>query len=426
MKKRLNKFINLILAIMIIITTCSVMTTAASAANYTCTMTLEELQTLFEDGKYWNHVGLKSWDITTTTSSPCTSTHAHGNCKYNGSCGCNSYKGKCLQCMGFVYALQDLAFNGFDGYDAAENWNYFDAMSKIKPGDVIRYYNGGEKHSIFVTKVDGETITFMDCNGTGGGCIIRHNQTISKSSLKSVFLYATHAPTELKSNGATRVNLFETATVTARTTLTIRQQPNIHSASVGSLKSGATVNICNYPITDSSGYTWRLLVDGRGWVCDSYLEVTSGQAIVSGTYKIQYANGKYLSYTSSPTNDVNIVMYEDLSGTDLADLQLWNFTPLFAYSDYGAIVYRITPVLNSNYSLDCDSTDNQLLHLWESLDIGAQQWIIEVRTDGSLRILNNATRLALDVYNGNSANNTEVITYTSHNGTPQQFFLVAP
>ncbi len=99
---------------------------------------------------------------------------------------------------------------------------------------------------------------------------------------------------------------------------------------------------------------------------------------------------------------------------------------MFAYSDYGAIVYRITPVLNSNYSLDCDSTNNELLHLWESLDIGAQQWIIEVRTDGSLRILNNATRLALDVYNGNSANNTEVITYTSHNGTPQQFFLVAP
>lgn len=132
-------------------------------------------------------------------------------------------------------------------------------------------------------------------------------------------------------------------------------------------------------------------MDGRGWVCESYLRITGGQSIVSGIYKIQNANGKFLSYTSTPTNDVNIVMYDDLSDTELADLQLWNFQPITAFSDSGAIVYRITPVLNSNYSLDCDSGNNELLHLWKNLDIGAQQWIVEIRSDGSMRILNNAT-----------------------------------
>lgn len=426
MKKKLVKIINSVLVIVMIVMTCSVMTTAASAADYCCTMTLEELQSLFPDGKYWNHVGLSSWDITTTTSTPCTSIHRHGNCKYNGSCGCNSYKGKAIQCMGLVYALQDLAFNGFDGYDASENWNYADAMSKLKAGDVIRYYIGGSKHSIFVTKVDGDTITFMDCNGTGGGCKIRHNQTISKSALKSVFLYATHAPVELVSNAVNRVNLYETATVTAKTTLTIREQPDINSAKVGYLKSGESINICHYPVTDSYGYTWKRLMDGRGWVCSSYLKITSGQCIVAGTYKIQCGNGKYLSYTSTPANDVNIVTYDDLSGTDLADQQLWDFQPLFYFNDSGAIVYRITPVLNPNYSLDCDSSNNELLHLWESLDIGAQQWIVEIRPDGSMRILNNATRLALDVMYASNDNNAEVITYSSHDGSNQKFYLVSP
>ena len=177
-------------------------------------------------------------------------------------------------------------------------------------------------------------------------------------------------------NTANRVNLYETATVTAKTTLTIRKQPNINSASVGYLNSGAIVNVTHYPITDSSGYTWRLLLDGRGWVCWDYLKVTHGQSMISGNYRIQSANGKFLSYTDTPQNDVNIVMYEDLSGTELANNQIWEFTPLFYYNDSGAIAYRITPVLNSNYSLDCDPGNNELLHLWQNYDINAQYWMI--------------------------------------------------
>lgn len=421
-----NKFISLLFVVLIVITG-AVLTAAAPEANYSCTMTLEELEGIFQAGRYWNHVGLDSWDITTTTSYPCTTTHRHGNCSYDGGCGCNSYFDKCIQCPAFAYACQYLSFGGFDGYSAPENRDYSDAMNKLKPGDVLRYYNGGVKHSIFVTNVEDDTITYMDCNGTGGGCIIRHGCTISKSALKDVFIYATHAPSELKSSGANRVNLFETCKVTARTGLKIRQQPDINSASVGLLKSGETVNVCHYPITDSSGYTWRRLMDETGWVSSKYLEIIDGHSIVSGTFKIQNINGNFLSYTSSPTNDVNIVMYEDLSDTDLADLQLWNFTPLWAYRSKGSVAYKITPVRDSAYALDCDSTNNELLHLWENLpDISAQQWVVEVRTDGSLRILNNATGLALDVCKGSAENNAEVITYPSHDGENQKFFLVSP
>lgn len=118
-------------------------------------------------------------------------------------------------------------------------------------------------------------------------------------------------------------------------------------------------------------------------------------------------------------------MYDDLADTSLAALQLWNFQPLY-YNNTGAILYRITPAQNANYSLDCDATNNELLHLWQGLDIKAQQWIVELRTDGSLRILNAGTNLALDVKNASNDNNAEVITYTSNDTNAQTFYLVAP
>ena len=395
----------------------------ASAASYSCVRSLEELEAIFPEGKYWNHIGIMCWDMTTTTDSPCTH---HSSCTYSGSCGCNSYKGKATQCMGFAYSLQDLAFNGFDGYDAEENWNYTDAMSRLKAGDVIRYRNGQYNHSIFVTDVDGTTITFMDCNGTGGTCAIRHDESIEKRDLKNVFLYVTHAPAELTSNEAERIDLFETAIVTAKLPLTIRARPDINSEKIGYLDQGTIVQVYNYPLTDNSGYTWRLLMNDQGWVCGDYLNITKGISVVSGNYRIQGENGKYLSYTTTPANDVNIVMYDDLSDTSLADLQVWNFQPLFAFSDWGAVIYRITPASDPNYSLDCDSSNNELLHLWNTLDIGAQKWIVEVRGDGSLRIRNYSTRYALDVYSGETENNTDVITYPSHDGSNQKFYLVAP
>jgi len=420
-KTRIVKHLALLMTVITVVSLLTAMI-PVSAANYSCTMSLDELKSTFPEGRYWNHVGLKSWSMTTTTSSPCTATHRHGNCKYNGSCGCNDFKDSCIQCMGFAYTCQYLAFNKFNGYSAARNYTYKDAMSKLKAGDVIRYGN----HSIFVTGVNGDRIYFMDCNRGGNGCKILHDGSTTKSAIKGSFKYVTHAPCELITDGVSRVNLYETATVTSRTSLTIRQYPDINSAKVGSLSRGAVVNVCHYPLYDNSGYEWRRLMDGRGWVCADYLNVTSGNYIVSGNYKIQAANGKFITYASDPNFDVNIVMQDDLSGTNRADYQIWNFEPLEYFTDTGAVIYRISPVKNMAFSLDCDGGNNELLHLWEKLDIQAQKWIVEVRQDGSLRILNEATWLALDILFGSNENNAEVITYNSHDENNQKFYLVNP
>jgi len=315
--------------------------------------------------------------------------------------------------------------------NAAEHWTddngYFRVWSKETIYVTASYVHNGKEYSDNCTiKIEVREYSFQIVRNTNSIPGERGIYYITTDIKNKSFQYVTHVPCELTTNGAVRVNLYQTATVTARSGLTIRRSPDINSSSVGTLASGATVNVCHAPLTDNSGYEWRRLVDGRGWVCSSYLNITSGQFFVSGNYKIQGANGKYLSYVSDPNYDVNIVMYEDLSGYDISDLQIWNFQPLAYFNDSGAVVYKITPVLNSSYALDCDSGNNELLHLWENLDIAAQQWIVEVRSDGSLRILNNATRYALDIASASNANNAEVITYPSHDENNQKFYIVVP
>ena len=383
---KIRKLLSLVLTIVMLCSCMNAITTTVSASS-----SISELQAKYPDGSKW-------YD------------------SFDGS----------KQCAGFARML---AFEAYDSeyyiYNNDGKWkkvtdsSYID--NNLKSGDYVRYrYNG---HSIWVYKVDGDTVYIADCNADGN-CTVRW-RTVTKADLKKGFTHVYSAPYALD-NSANHVQLYETAIVTAKTGLTIRQQPDINSSKVGYLASGAYVNVCHNPVKDSSGYYWRLLLDGRGWICSSYINATSGQCYVSGTYKIQSSNGKFLSYTSTPAKGVNIVMYEDLSNTEIADWQLWNFTPLFYYHDSGAVVYRITPVLNSQYSLDCDSTQNEVLHLYDTLDISAQKWIVEVRSDGSLRILNDATRYVLDIQNASNENNAEVITYPSHNGSNQQFFLVEP
>ena len=117
------------------------------------------------------------------TDTPCTH---HGNCLakgYQGQCGCNSFS-NAIQCMGFSEKL------GYDVFGSApRTWSSHTNLSKVKAGDVIRYrYN---THSVFVTKVTADTITFADCNWDGH-CKIRWNVTIPKSSITGL-TYIRHA-----------------------------------------------------------------------------------------------------------------------------------------------------------------------------------------------------------------------------------------
>lgn len=157
----------------------------ASFGGSSGNMTLAQLKLKFPSGKYWNH-GTGPNDPDGYTSTPCS--HHTGNCKLDGSCGCNSFNnGDSIQCMGFAYKL------GYDYYGSSPRyWSVnrdVSALNSLKPGDIIRYGN----HSIFVTSVNGETITYADCN-SDGKCKIRWNQTTTKSAIRGSFKYLDLAP----------------------------------------------------------------------------------------------------------------------------------------------------------------------------------------------------------------------------------------
>ena len=154
----------------------------AAVQSGAATVTLQQLQSKYPHGKYWNGGNANSY-----TSNPCTH---HGNCSYSGSCGCNSFKGHAIQCMGFAYQLAYLVYGGDPYVDWKSNKNV-SALDSLKAGDVVRYKNNG--HSIFVAGVSGNTVTYADCN-SDGHCKIRWNQTIQKSELRASFSYVDPAP----------------------------------------------------------------------------------------------------------------------------------------------------------------------------------------------------------------------------------------
>lgn len=153
-------------------------------------MTIDQLKNKFPSGAYWNHAGSSSNNPDGYTNTPCTH---HGNCSkggtdYSGSCGCNSFDSS-IQCMGFAHKL------AYDAYGSSpRTWSTSSNLNNLKAGDVIRYKNNG--HSIFVTAVNGDTITYADCN-SDNHCKIMWDKTISKSVVSATLTRVYSAPSVL-------------------------------------------------------------------------------------------------------------------------------------------------------------------------------------------------------------------------------------
>lgn len=166
--------------------------------TYQGKMTLAELKAKFPHGKFWNHVGSEDNNQDSYTDSPCP---VHTS---EGSDTCNDF-----ELNGHSYSSECLGFAEKCGYDFSginprneSKWVKSEASSSLdnlKAGDIVRYYNNsGGKHAIFVTEVNGTTVTFGDCNGTRNLCQIRWGATIDKSTLKDKFVFLRKAPFALK------------------------------------------------------------------------------------------------------------------------------------------------------------------------------------------------------------------------------------
>ena len=131
-----------------------------------------ELQNRFRDGEYWNHYNASDYSHTGTI--PC---HCSGTCAGNCSCECGQfyYNGQWVagQCHGYALRL------AYEIYGSNANaWTTNTSLDSVRPGDIIRFWNDG--HSVMVTNVSGDYITFTDCN-RAGPCKVAWNVTQHKS-----------------------------------------------------------------------------------------------------------------------------------------------------------------------------------------------------------------------------------------------------
>ena len=156
---------------------------------------LAVLETVFEDGRYWNHAGAADWldPVLCVTDTPC----AHSTA---GESTCNTYRGALLaefpdfsgiQCFGYASLLSDLLF-GVDAPVTAHT-----DFSRVRVGDMIRLPES--MHSMLVTAVDreAETVTVTEVNADYETCRIAWGRTVTREALyangDSVTFYTRYA-----------------------------------------------------------------------------------------------------------------------------------------------------------------------------------------------------------------------------------------
>ena len=185
--KTLKKLLSLTLAIVMLVAVLpiNILETNASTLNESeFASKIAYLRTVYRDKEYWNKYNSCGYEGTGTIKCKCST-----SCASYCSCYCgkfylnNNYYGG--QCFGFANKMGYLVF----GSVPTASWKKYTSVSNYYAGDYVRVRN--DRHSIFITKVSGDTITYVDCNNYGP-CQVKWDRTISKTSLASITTYVYH------------------------------------------------------------------------------------------------------------------------------------------------------------------------------------------------------------------------------------------
>ncbi len=151
---------------------------SSSLSAQRISQSLEELEELFPEGKYWNHMGSKT-EFGTQTPFSVTDTP----CEHSvwGETWCNIYNGVTLdyfpeygylsQCMGFASFLSDQTFT------AAASVHLFYDLDLLRPGDHIRLHD--YEHSMIVTEITEEGVRVGEVNENYEDCLISWSRVVS-------------------------------------------------------------------------------------------------------------------------------------------------------------------------------------------------------------------------------------------------------
>lgn len=254
--------------------------TAVTASAEATGLTMEQLREKFPDGKYWNHADHPGASNAVNNQNSYTSTP----CPRHGTIGtsnqtCNGFqpadKQFSWQCMGYAEKLGYDA-TGFNPRENANGWytnKSLSALDSLKPGDIVRYKN--DTHSIYVTAVNGDTVTYTDCN-SDGHCGIAWDETVSMSKLKATFTYVRSAPAAMSSVqpscGCSEAYAGIYICNTASTSLNLRGGHGTGYSVVASIPKGAIVTVTKASGTGSNDWAHVTYNGISGYACAGYLK----------------------------------------------------------------------------------------------------------------------------------------------------------
>lgn len=264
------------------------------------------------DGAYSNLTATSSTLLCRGTNNAGTTCVAQGYCGYSGACTCSCgtyyYGGtaRCWQCWAFACQI------GYDifGLDSFSGWNKHRNAASITAGDIIRFSwsTGYQPHSIFVTKVVGNTVYYADSNASGP-CQVNWNNTRSVSSIQSLLnnrsdaefaIY--HAP---NSNVGKNPTSYKYTTVTEGTYYI----KNVYSGNYLSVEGCVDANNTNISLSE-----W---VNGSTGMLFSIKACSDGYKIRPLCSSTRLVN----AYGSSPSSGANVNIWEDLEESS----EWWKF-----------------------------------------------------------------------------------------------------
>ncbi len=278
-----------ILCSAVVLYSCTVTVNAASKVS------LDYLMSKYPDGKYWNHVGMSSNNADGWTNQPCSHSVYSGYYYSNGTC--NSFGGD-IQCAGFVNKLVYECYST-PSYDS---WNTT-TLSNLKAGDAVRFmYNS---HSIFITAVDGENVTYGECNGDYAHCQIKWNQKTTKSQIARTLTKAYAAPSELSVS-------FDNKSYLSKANITFGER--ISAKAVGEGSKGYTYE---FAVQKPKDDFYTVIQKYGTWQYCSYFPWESGRYLLRVNIKDTFGtvSTKVLSFTVTADELVN---QSDIDKTELS------------------------------------------------------------------------------------------------------------
>ena len=278
-----KKLLCLLLALLVIFPFISIGNVSV-AANDTLT-TLACLVEKFPHGKYWNSVGKNKNNPDGVTSTPCTN---HGGCTWNKTCDCNNFD-NAIQCMGYAHKI---AYE-ITGVMPRNNFVKVTSLkaSELRVGDIIRYrWNG---HSLCVTGVSGNKISFTDCNWVGK-CQIRwgimdisdiqgfsYVLRLQGNNRKNTDLDFYKNTNKIESDAETEADITKNDPhedwKMVDATLNVRAEHSTNSNVVGKIYPDTDFKV--YDNYDDGEYLWGKILFGNvvGWCALNYAEYKGGK-----------------------------------------------------------------------------------------------------------------------------------------------------